>query len=216
MEKQEKVEISRQALKRLPYYLNYLKTLKDKEIKDISAPAIAKELNLNEVQVRKDLAAVSSSAGKPKIGFRVEELIRVIEAYLGFDNSVDAVLIGAGNLGKALLSYHELKNCGMSIAAAFDTDETLWGTKINGTGIYPLDMLDGLCKRLHVHIGIITVPAAAAQDTCDLLVGCGILAVWNFAPVHLNVPDHILVQNENMAASLAMLSKHLERKMKND
>ncbi len=210
---QEKIEISKQALKRLPYYLNYLKALKSKEIKDISAPVIAKEMKLNEVQVRKDLAAVSLFGGRPKIGFNVEELIRVIESYLGYDNVMDAVLVGAGNLGKALLSYQELRNYGMSIVAAFDSDEAVLGTEINDTHVFSIDKLEDLCRRLKVHIGIITVPATAAQGVCDLLVESGILAIWNFAPVHLNVPDHILVQNENIAVSLAMLSKHLQSKL---
>lgn len=213
MGKQEKFEISKQAMQRLPYYLNYLKAFQSKNIKDISAPAIARKMNLNEVQVRKDLAAVSSFGGKPKVGFNVEELIHVIESYLGYDNVVDAILVGAGNLGKALLSYNGLKNYGLSIVGAFDSDEATIGNEINGTNVFSMDKLSDLCQRLNIHIGIITVPVDAAQDICDLLVECGILAIWNFAPVHLSVPDHILVQNENMAASLAMLSKHLQSKL---
>jgi redox-sensing transcriptional repressor len=213
MGKQQMFEISKQALQRLPYYLNYLKALQNNHIRDISAPTIAREMNLNEVQVRKDLAAVSSFGGKPKVGFNVEELIRVIEAYLGYDNVVDAVLVGAGNLGKALLFYHELKDYGMSIVAAFDSDETVLGAEINGTHVFSMDKLKDLCQRLNAHIGIVAVPAAAAQSVCDLLIESGILAVWNFTSAHLNVPDHILVQNENMAVSLAMLSNHLQSRI---
>lgn len=213
MEKQEMLKISKQALQRFPYYLNYLKKVRSNHIIDISAPAIAKELNLNEVQVRKDLAAVSSFGGKPKVGFNVEELIRVIESYLGFNNVVDAVLIGAGNLGKAILAYNELKEYGMEIVAAFDNSELEIGNSINGTQVFSMDRLTDLCRRLNVHIGIITVPSQSAQTVCDLLIENGILAIWNFAPVHLTVPGHILVQNENMAVSLAMLSKHLQSRM---
>ena len=213
MEKQEMLKISKQALQRFPYYLNYLKKVRSNHIIDISAPAIAKELNLNEVQVRKDLAAVSIFGGKPKVGFNVEELIRVIESYLGFNNVVDAVLIGAGNLGKAILAYNELKEYGMAIVAAFDNSELEIGNSINGTQVFSMDRLTDLCRRLNVHIGIITVPSQSAQTVCDLLIENGILAIWNFAPVHLTVPGHILVQNENMAVSLAMLSKHLQSRM---
>ncbi|MEI6101205.1 MAG: redox-sensing transcriptional repressor Rex, partial [Eubacteriales bacterium] len=118
-----------------------------------------------------------------------------------------------GNLGKALLCYDELKNYGMSIVAAFDNNEIEVGNTINSTQVFSMDRLSDLCRRLNVHIGIITVPPMAAQAVCDLLVGSGILAVWNFAPVHLSVPGHILVQNENMAVSLTMLSKHLQSRI---
>ncbi len=206
----DRIEISRQTLQRLPYYLNYLKKACKAGVETVSAPKIAKEMGLNEVQVRKDLAAVSTNGGKPKVGFCVGELIEVIENCLGYNNKTDAVLAGAGNLGRALLSYDDLDEYGVSIVAAFDCDKDMWGTEINGKHVFSLDKLGDLCDRLHVSIGIITVPGNAAQKVCDLMVQSGILAIWNFAPVRLSVPGHILVQNENMAASLAMLSKHLQ------
>lgn len=205
----------KQTLTRLPYYYNYLKALKNDGIQNISAPFIAKDLNLNEVQVRKDLAAVSESGGRPKTGFDVEELIMCMEHCLGYNNVNDAVLIGSGKLGTALLSYTGFENYGVRIVAAFDSDNSITGTEINGKHIYPMERLSELCRRLNVHIGIITVPAKNAQDVCNMLVENGVLAVLNFAPVHLVAPDNILVQNENMAVSLALLSKHLKERMQN-
>lgn len=214
MDKEKSVlTISKQALQRLPYYLNYLKALQSDSVQNISAAAIAKDLNLNEVQVRKDLAAVSENGGKPRIGFDMAELIRSIENYLGYKNVDDAVLVGAGQLGRALLSYKGFEDYGVKIVAAFDSDEGLTGAEVCGKCILSMDRLNDLCRRINVHIGIITVPAESAQEVCDMLIESGILAVWNFAPVHLKVPDHILVQNENMAASLAVLSKHLSNSM---
>lgn len=203
--------ISKQALQRLPYYLNFLKSQKAKKQSNTSASMIAEGLRLNQVQVRKDLAAVSSG-GRPKTGYGTEDLISDIEQFLGYNNTHDAILIGAGNLGRSLLSYKGFEECGMKIVAAFDIDEHVAGTEAGGHPIFPMEKLEDLAGRLKVKIGIIAVPAESAQEVCDLLVGSGILAIWNFAPVYLDAPEDILIQNENMAASLAVLSKHVEEK----
>jgi redox-sensing transcriptional repressor len=112
------------------------------------------------------------------------------------------------------LIHEGFKNYGLNIIAAFDTKPDCIGSEINGVKVLPADKISNLCRRMRIHIGIITVPAEQAQIVCDQLVAGGVLAVWNFAPVHLSVPDHILVQNENLAASLAMLSQHLKNTMK--
>ena len=200
--------ISKQALLRLPAYLNCLREIDGKE-EYISSPALAQRLNLNEVQVRKDLAAVSRSAGSPKKGFEVESLIDDIREYLGYKNLTDAILVGSGQLGRALLSYQGFREYGLNISAAFDINPNP-----NVENIHGISELPHICKRLGVKMGIITVPSDAAQEVCDLMVENGICAIWNFAPVSLRVPVDILVQNENMAASLAVLSAHLKEKLK--
>ena len=205
-------EISRATLKRLPTYLSYLKALPSEASANISATALAAGLHMGEVQVRKDLALVSDG-GRPKIGYNREHLIADIENFLGYGNSNDAVLIGAGKLGRALLGYGGFAECGLNIVAAFDANDTLIGTTNGGKPIMHLSRLGEVCQRYKIKIGIITVPAEYAQGVCDLLIENGILAIWNFAPKHLNVPDGILVQNENMAASLALLCKHLNERM---
>jgi redox-sensing transcriptional repressor len=171
-------------------------------------------LNLNEVQVRKDLAAVSNSGGKPKTGYVAKELISDLEEFLGYNSVDEAILVGVGHLGKALLSYQGFENCGLNILMGFDKDEAIIGTNVCGKQILPLDKLKDLCWRMSVNVGIITVPAKEAQMICDMLVEAGIRAIWNFAPVHLHVPDYVLVQNENLAASLAVLSKNLTESLK--
>ncbi|PKM48958.1 MAG: redox-sensing transcriptional repressor Rex [Firmicutes bacterium HGW-Firmicutes-7] len=201
--------ISKIALQRLPYYLNYLKKKQKEAVKNISAPMIANGLSLNEVQVRKDLAIVSANGGKPKTGYVIDILIGDLEKFLGYDNVNQAVLVGVGQLGKALLSYKGFDDYGLEIVAAFDTDQNKLDLTINDKCIFHMDKLKDLCERLKIHIGIITVSAVNAQAVCDQLIECGVLAVWNFAPVHLKVPEHILVQDENMASSLAVLSRHL-------
>lgn len=198
-------------LERLPLYLNYLKALPENAPKNISATMIARALNMGEVNVRKDLAAVSGS-GKPKIGYVVSELIDDIEINLGYRENIGTVIVGAGRLGRALLDYGGFKEYGINILAAFDINEKLCGETPSGKKVYPLKHLEEFCEEYKVQIGIITVPAGNAQSVCDFMVECGIFAIWNFAPTHLNVRRNILVQNENMAASLAVLSSHLKLK----
>ena len=203
--------ISKHTLQRLPMYLSYIQGLPEDAPKNISATTIAEALQLNDVQVRKDLASVSSS-GKPKVGYNVKDLIAELEAFLGYNDIDNAVIVGAGSLGKALLNYSGFKAYGLNIIAAFDLCEE--PTEFQGKTVFPIAQLGSFCRKVNVHIGIITVPASIAQEICDLLVESGIRAIWNFAPVHLVVPDGILVQNENMASSLALLSNHLREQMK--
>lgn len=201
--------ISRKTLERLPVYHHYLEKKFQEGLENISAPAIALDLQLNEVQVRKDLAMVTTTAGKPKTGYLVRELIGDIEEFLGYHNNNQAALVGAGSLGKALLSYQGFEQYGVEIVMAFDSDGRKVNTKAGGKLVLPMEKAENLCRRMNIHIGIITVPESAAQEVCDCLVAAGVRAIWNFAPIHLSVPGHVLVQNENMAVSLAALSKYL-------
>lgn len=201
--------ISRKTLERLPVYYHYLEGKLGEGTETIASPAIASELQLSEVSVRKDLAIVAKSAGKPKTGYIIKDLIGDIEEFLGYNNTNQAVLVGAGSLGKALLSYSGFEKYGVEIVMAFDSDKRKADTKIGGKLVLPMEKLENLCQRMNIHIGIITVPDKYAQEVCGRLVEGGVKAIWNFAQVHLTVPDHVLVQNENMAVSLAALSKYL-------
>lgn len=208
----ERREISKSVLKRLPGYLAYLKGIRESATPYISATALANALGMGEVQVRKDLAMVSDG-GRPKIGYLRERLIDDIEQFLGYDNTTDAVLIGAGKLGQALLGYSGFSAYGLNILAAFDANPDLKETD-DGKSVYHISELQQFCKDNKVLMGIITVPQEYAQDVCNQLIECGIKAIWNFAPVHLDVPSNILVQHENMATSLAVLSMHLQAQIK--
>ena len=210
----EQKKVSKSVLKRLPGYLAYLKGLPEDAPAHISATSLANALGMGEVQVRKDLAIVSDG-GRPKIGYLRESLITDIEQFLGYDNTTDAVLIGAGKLGLALMGYSGFDEYGLNIQAAFDSNPVADKTE-DGQPIYPMTKLEHFCKVHKVLMGIITVPAAHAQEVADRLIACGVKAIWNFAPVHLDVPAHILVQNENMATSLAVLSVHLRAQIKEE
>ena len=207
-------EISVATIQRLPIYLDYLKS-QGAETAHISATTIAMALGFGEVQVRKDLASVSSS-GKPKIGYNIFELIKQIEEVLGYNNVNNAIIIGAGKLGCALLGYEGFSHSGLNILAAFDTDTLKTGRFESGKPIYSMNELSAFCERNKIHIGIITVPAMHAQSACEALIEAGILAIWNFAPVHLDIPEYIIVKNENMASSLAVLSSNLAKKLNED
>ena len=208
----KQTDIPRAVLKRLPGYLNYLRSLPEEFGAYISATAIANALGMGEVQVRKDLAMVSDG-GRPKLGYLRVGLIEDINQFLGYDNATEAILIGAGKLGQALLGYSGFSAYGLNILAAFDAKPSAKATE-EGKPIFPMEQLESFCRNNKVLMGIITVPVECAQTVCEQLIQCGIKAIWNFAPTHLDVPPHILVQNENMATSLALLSMHLQAQMK--
>ena len=203
----EEKSVSIQTLRRLPVYLHYLKSLGG-ALPMVSATVIAEALGQNDVQVRKYLGSVSGS-GRPKKGYVTAELIDEIEDYLGFGAKSKAVLIGAGNLGRALLSYQGFSDYGLDIVAAFDNSSAVVGRAVSGRIVQPLSELERICKKYDVKVGIITVPSSGAQKAADELIIHGIKAIWNFAPTVIKVPEGVLVENENLASSLAVLTKHI-------
>jgi len=205
--------ISNQAFRRMPYYLEFLKRQRDLGQERVSASVVASHFGFTNIQVRKDFAAVSRENGKPRLGFLISSLIENMEKLLGYHNLNEAALMGAGQLGKALLSYKGFKNYGLNIIAAFDTDPAVIGTTVGECEIRPASRTAEICRGLGIQIGIITVPPSSAQSACDALIAGNVKGIWNFAQTPILTPPGILVQNENMAASLAMISKHLKDKL---
>ena len=199
------MKISTGLLRRLPLYLRYLQSLPE-ETANVSATTIANALGLGDVQVRKDLGAVSGK-GRPKTGYDRLLLIETLHDFLGYNKTKNAVIFGAGKLGNALMSYSGFDDYGLRIVAAFDVKNI--GMSSSGKPVYPLESFPAFCKQQKIEIGIITVPQSAAQDVCDLITDNGIKAIWNFAPAQLCVPSDVIIHEENMAASLAVLSKQL-------
>lgn len=210
----DKVSISKATLGRIPRYLNYLKGLSIDNVPYISATTISKELRLGEVQVRKDLAMVSGS-GRPRVGYETEALIEQLEDCLGYNKLTYAVLVGAGRLGRALLQYGGFEDFGVKIKAAFDSNEQVINLD-SETEILPMKHFDLYCKENNISLGIITVGEGSAQVVCDQMIKSGITAIWNFAPCKLQVPDSVLLQNENLALSLAHLRNQLSRSVENN
>lgn len=200
-------DISKATLGRIPAYLKYLKSLTD-EVLNISATTVAKDLGLGEVQVRKDLALLCGT-GKPKVGYLKKELIESIEKYVDVKNG-ETVIIGAGKLGRALLDYGGFSDYGISVTAAFDINVKEKQTSATGKPILPIEQLGDFCKNNSVKIGIIAVPAEAAQEACNLFYENDVKAMWCFAPCHLYKPVDAIVQYENMALSLAHLKMQIK------
>ena len=202
--------IPKSTLGRIPVYIQYLKEVSEDGISTISATKIARGLSLGEVQVRKDLALISGH-GKPKIGYEKIKLMQDLESHLGYENSTNAVLIGAGKLGRALLDFGGFEEFGVRIIAGFDCNDT--ALSISKTkSVLPIKDIEKYCTDNNVKIGIITVGQGSAQEVADRLVAAGIRAIWNFAPCQLTVPDGIILKQENLALSLAHLNSLLKRK----
>ena len=201
--------ISKATLGRIPRYLNFLKDLPIDRVPFISATTISKELNLGEVQVRKDLAKISG-AGRPRLGYETAVLIEQLEDCLGYNKLTFAVLVGAGRLGRALLQYDGFEHFGVKITAAFDSNDKVINLD-SKTEILPMNQFNTYCRENKISLGIITVGEGSAQAVCDQMVECGITAIWNFAPCKLKVPSNVLLQNENLALSLAHLRNQLSR-----
>lgn len=205
--------IPKSTFSRLPIYYCYLQGKINDGVEFISSSLIASDLSLNAVQVRKDLASVSTVPGRPKRGFRTAKLLSDMKTYLGYDNYDEAVLVGVGGLGSTLLQYPGFGNYGLDIVAGFDANPTLHGKTIGGKNILPMEKFADFVNRLKINIGIVAVPPPQAQEIADLMIASGIKAIWNFAPAHITIPRGVLIKNENLAASLAALSKELTRNL---
>lgn len=199
-------DVSRAALGRIPVYLKFIESL-PQDVETVSATTIAKALGFGEVQVRKDLGAICGS-GKPRIGYTVSDLQASLECLIDSRNG-KTVIVGAGKLGRALLDYGGFSDYGLDILAAFDTDVSQ--NNASGKPILPIDGLHDFCKENNVSIGVITVPAKAAQEVCDKLCQSGIKAIMSFAPCKLTAPEGVAIQYENMALSLAHLKTQIKQ-----
>lgn len=204
---EENIHISEASLRRLPGYLRTLKDKKENGITNISSTVLANDLDLNPIQVRKDLALVSKSDGKPGVGFNIDELIYDLEDFLNINNVTDAIVVGAGKLGSALMNYNGFDKS-INILMAFDNDKA----KCDNKKIFNINKMEDLIRRMNIHIGIITVPKESAQDVCDMMIRSGVKAIWNFAPVRLRVNKDVIVKNEDLSASLLVLLNLLKGK----
>ncbi len=198
------------TLRRLPWYLAYVKLLKGKGEIYVSSTQIAKEINVDSSQVAKDLSFVNIS-GKTRVGYEIDALIDVLEDFLGFTIQHKAFIFGVGSLGAALLQDSGLNQYGMEIIAGFDIRKELAGTFVNGIPVYHISEFPARQKELGTTIGVITVPVDQAQDVTDHIISEGIKAIWNFTPFRIRVPRHTVVQNTSMYAHLAVMFNRLNQ-----
>lgn len=193
------------TIRRLPGYLHLLKELKEEGQETVSTTFLASEMQIDPIVIRKDLTMTGAS-GKPRTGFVVADLIVAIENFLGWRTTTDAFLVGAGNIGSALLGYSGFASYGLRIVDAFDALPAKIGTIVHGHLILPMDKLPDRVATVKARLGILAVPADAAQEAADLMVAAGILGIWNFTPVKIKVPHSVVTQKEDLASGLAELS----------
>ena len=198
------------SIQRLPVYLRFLKERRRRGEQLISCTRIAEELGQLSVQVRKDLS-ITGISGRPKIGYRVDELIDAIELFLGWNGSIDAFLVGAGSLGSAILGYEGFVEHGLRVVGAFDTDPQKIGQTIHRCPVYDLKELLERGRNQTIELGILTVPASAAAETARLLLQIGVRGIWNYTPVRLEVPSDVVCENVKLSASFAVLSSRLKK-----
>jgi len=203
-------KIPEPTLRRLPWYLAYLKILHNKTTIAVSSTQIANAIGIDASQVAKDLSFVEI-AGKTRVGYDVAELIDVLEAFLGFNSHHKAFIFGVGSLGTALMHDSGLEKYGLELVAGFDIRPELIGSKVNGIGIYSPEDCQALRKAMNVQIGILTVPAEKAQEVADRMVESGIRAIWNFTPFRVKVPEDIVLQDTSLFAHLAVMFKRLNQ-----
>ena len=204
----EALSIPKATLGRIPIYIEFLRGISPDEQQSISATRIARSLSLGEVQVRKDLAMVSG-LGRPRVGYDRASLLRDLERHLGSERVTNAVLVGVGKLGRALIDHGGFDEFGVRIVAGFDCNESILKLGKDKT-VMPIKELESFCRENDVKIGIITVGQGSAQEVLDKLVAAGIKAIWNFAPCALIVPDGVILKQENLALSLAHLNSQIK------
>ena len=202
--------LSYPSIRRMPSYLRILKDLVATDQKTVSATFLAKALGFEPIVVRKDFDPLPIT-GKSGVGYDITELIKAIEDYLGWNNITDAFLVGTGNLGSALLGYRGFEQYGVKIVLAFDVAPAKTHQTIHDVHVLPIEELPLMAERMKVQIGILAVPVECAQAVAEKMIQAGIRGIWNFAPVKLVVPDNVVVQNEDLAEGLAVLSVKLDR-----
>ncbi|MBN1936014.1 MAG: redox-sensing transcriptional repressor Rex [Anaerolineae bacterium] len=200
-----KVGLPRPTLHRLPIYYRRLRQAVDEGTAYLSSADLAQSADVSEAQVRKDFSHLELE-GRSGVGYDAKQMAAYLEEFLGLTNDKEAVLVGVGNLGRALALFPGFTRYGLNIVACFDSDPLKVGQTVGECEVLPVARLPDLAQRLHIRMGIITVPAEAAQEVADLMIEGGIRVIWNFAPCRLRVPEGTLVQNEDLAAQLATLS----------
>ncbi|WP_040636994.1 redox-sensing transcriptional repressor Rex [Mitsuokella sp. oral taxon 131] len=207
----EQSSISKATIDRLPLYFRTLRMVQDEGLDIISSEELGRRLGITPEQIRKDLASFGQF-GKKGVGYYVNELKRNVGTILGLDNHWNIAVIGIGHLGAALANYQNFVSLGFNLVALFDQDPTVIGSTVNHVKVEDVRNLQKIVASRHIHIGIIAVPAAFAQEVADTLVKAGIKGIWNFAPIKMKVPETMHIVNEDLSIGLSSLSYHITRK----
>ncbi|MFA7491974.1 MAG: redox-sensing transcriptional repressor Rex [Proteiniphilum sp.] len=201
-------KIPEPALRRLPWYLSYVKLLKSQGETIVSSTRIAKKIDVSASQIAKDLSYVDIS-GKTRVGYDIDDLINVLESFLGFTKTHRAVVFGVGSLGAALLSDSGLEQFGLKIIAGFDLNPAIVNDTIHDIPVFHSNEFIERNREMKAEIGVLTVPPGAAQEVSDYMIRGGVKAVWNFTPFRIRVPEGIVLQNTSLYAHLAVMFNRL-------
>lgn len=198
-------DVPEATILRLPLYLEKLKLLQGIGVEDVSSRQLAESLDLKASQLRHDFHYFGgfSRPGRP---YRVQKLVTALEKIIGVDQPVPTVIVGAGHLGQALANYPGLQAQGFPIRGIFDINPRLHGLEIRGQPIRDLDELEPVCRREGIKIGVVTVPAASAQEVANRLIAVGVTGLLNFAPTELKAPDNVSVRYERLSVGFMALS----------
>ncbi|MDR0331868.1 MAG: redox-sensing transcriptional repressor Rex [Dysgonamonadaceae bacterium] len=201
-------KIPEPALRRLPWYLSYVKLLKGRGETYVSSTRIADKIDVSATQIAKDLSYVNIS-GKTRVGYDIDELIHVLESFLGFTKQHKAVVFGVGSLGAALLSDSGLEQFGLKIIAGFDVDDSVVNESTHTIPVYHSNEFIERNKGIKAEIGILAVPSGVAQTVSNYMVRGGIKAIWNFTPFRVRVSEDVVLQNTSLYAHLAVMFNRL-------
>lgn len=204
----KKKSIPEPSLRRLPWYLSYVKLLVSQDQKLVSSTQISHGVGVDAALVAKDLSHVNLN-GRTRVGYRTKEIVNTLEEFLGFTSTHKAFVVGVGRLGSALMQDKGLRQFGLEIEAGFDIDESLAGTTVSDLNVYPLEEISDYISENDIRIAVLTVPTQEAQTMTDLLVESGVKAIWNFTPFRISVPNGIVVQNTSLYAHLALMYTRL-------
>lgn len=208
-------KIPEPALKRLPWYLAYAKLAKRNGETHLSSTQIAHQIGVDASLVAKDFSFVNLS-GKTRVGYDIDVLIMALDRILGFTNEHKAFLFGAGSLGSSLMHDNGLLQYGLKLEAAFDIRPQLVGTHINHIPIQHVEHFFELQKQMQVRIGVLTVPVEQAQEVADMMISGGIMAIWNFTPYRIRVPEHVVVQDTSLYSHLAVIFNRLRGELEDN
>lgn len=203
--------VSEAVIRRLPKYYRKLQELSQKGIESISSQALSEEMDLNASQIRRDFNCFGGF-GQQGYGYQVEKLKNKLREILGLDKQYNAIIIGAGNIGRALAGYSGFKEQKFNIMGIFDTDKNLIGTNINGIRVFDAANIGSFINENGISIAFICTPAASAQSVCDILVRNNIKGIWNFAPADLDCPDSVSLENVHLSDSLFVLTYRINNK----
>ncbi|MCH5245840.1 MAG: redox-sensing transcriptional repressor Rex [Muribaculaceae bacterium] len=203
-----RIQLPEPTLRRLPWYLSYVSMLRSSGVEYVSSTLIARELDVDASQIAKDLSFLNIK-GKTRIGYDVASLEQVLEDFLGFKKGHNAVIAGVGSLGSALMADSGLQRYGLNIVAGFDVNKQIIGQKIANVPVFDMSQLADVRREYAAEIGILTVPVEVAQEVCDMMVGAGFKALWNFTPIRIRTAGDIVVSNTSIYAHLALMYNRL-------